>query len=52
MNPYEIVELEGQNLCCEWCGGPVSTTEYIDNDGFCSTCAEWSDEEDEDEDEQ
>lgn len=52
MNVYEISELEGQELHCEWCGELVSTTEYIDNDGFCNTCARWNDEDNEEEEEE
>jgi hypothetical protein len=47
MKAYEISELEGRELHCEWCGEPISTEEYVDNEGFCDNCASWPDESDE-----
>lgn len=48
MNPYEESELEGRDLYCEWCGRPISVTEYLDYDGFCEDCGCWDDSLDED----
>ena len=38
MNVYEIAALENQDLYCENCENPISTVEYIDNDGLCDKC--------------
>ena len=43
MNDYEFSELERYDLYCEWCGEPISTSEYLENEGFCNTCNEYSD---------
>ena len=40
MNPYEINELENQNLYCELCDCLISTQEYLDNQGICNKCLE------------
>ena len=46
MNDYEISKLKGHDLHCEWCGELISTSEYLENEGFCNNCNEYSDEED------
>lgn len=40
MNPYEINELENQDLYCEICDCLISTKEYLDNQGICNKCLE------------
>lgn len=40
MNPYEINELENQDLYCEFCDCLISTQEYLDNQGICNKCLE------------
>lgn len=38
MNPYEEAELEARDLTCEWCGDPISSAQYHDNEGLCDRC--------------
>ena len=40
MNPYEISELENQDLYCELCDYLISSQEYLDNQGICNKCLE------------
>jgi hypothetical protein len=46
MIDYEFSDLERHELHCEWCGKLISTSEFLENEGFCNNCNEYSDEED------